>query len=256
MGSKKDTPSFYGSFRRFCLCTFLFEALFFIPLIAHASQANLGKFNSEDLAETNSIALKIKPEKSEIECDVGMLFMHLKMRVRAMEGQFEIIPTKIGWNSKGFVTIYPETIETINDEVEEKVKKTYLETEKFPKISFTLTKLEGGYPNLLLAQENQFKASGILKLHGIERRIVLCPRVFISTDFIEVKGETSLRIDDFGIRIPRFLFLKARNMVSIYFHVVMDYSPHLKNLLAKIIKRETSELNILKIVILQKKPFY
>jgi polyisoprenoid-binding protein YceI len=211
------------SFGSYPLQAFLFAIMVSFPIIVHATPTNFGKQNSKDKVKTTSIILKVVPEKSKIECDVTWLFTGVKVSMPAIEGHLEIIPTKISRNSTGFIRIYPKKLESINERVEEKAKKIYLETEKYEEITFTLTKLEGKYDSLLVLQENQLTACGILKLHGIKKEIVLYPQAFFNNKFIEFKGEAVVKMQDFGIKVPRFMFFKAKNDVLINFHIVMDY---------------------------------
>jgi polyisoprenoid-binding protein YceI len=150
------------------------------------------------------------------------------------EGQFLTIPTSVNGNSTGFLRIYTESLETISDQIADKIKKTYLETEKYPEISFNLKQLEGESNSVLLSHESRFKASGTLNLHGVGKEIVFYPHIFLNDDVIEFKGETVIRLTDFGIKVPHFLFLEVQDEISIHFNVTWDYSPHLRAAAAEV----------------------
>lgn len=190
---------------------------------------NPGESGPQDGNGRTPIVLNIVPEKSELECAVCVIwFMCLRVRMSQTEGQFLTIPTSVNGNSTGFVKIYTDSLETISDQIADKIKKTYLETEKYPEISFNLTHLEGESNSVLLSNESRFKASGTLNLHGVEKEIVFYPNIFLNDDAIEFKGETMVRLTDFGIKVPRFLFLEVQDEISIYFNVTWDYSSHLR----------------------------
>jgi polyisoprenoid-binding protein YceI len=127
------------------------------------------------------------------------------------------------------MTIYTDTLETVSERVAEKIKRVYLETEKYPEISFGLHDLRGEHDNVLLAERNRFEVSGILKLHGVEKEIVFYPDIFRDDDVIAFQGETVVKLTEFNIRIPRFLFFKVKDEISIRFNVAWDYSSLIRN---------------------------
>jgi polyisoprenoid-binding protein YceI len=160
----------------------------------------------------------------------------------ATEGEFRTIPANVNGNSKGFITIYTDTLETVSEQVADKIKRTYLETEKYPEIRFTLKDLSGEEDNVLLPQRNRFKVSGTLKLHGVEKEIVFYPDIFLDDDAIAFQGETVVRLTAFNIKIPRFMFLKVKDTISIRFNVSWDYSPPVRNALVEVIEDPSRKL--------------
>ncbi|MBW2171789.1 MAG: YceI family protein [Deltaproteobacteria bacterium] len=183
------------------------------------------------------VVLNIVPEKSGFECVACVVwFVCLTVRMSVTEGEFQTIPTNVSGNSKGFMTICTDSLETINGQVAEKIKRTYLETEKYPEIGFSLNDLRGEQDSVLLTQRNRFKASGTLKLHGVEKEIVFYPEIFLDGDVIEFKGETVVRLTEFNIKIPRFMVLKVKDEISIRFNVAWDYSPLIRNVSVEVVQ--------------------
>jgi polyisoprenoid-binding protein YceI len=172
------------------------------------------------------VVLSIVPKRSEFKCTACVSwFMCISVRMSAIQGEFITIPANMNGNSKGFITIHTDTLETVSERIAEKIKTTYLETTKYPEISFSLKDLRGEHDNLLLLQRNPFRVSGTLRLHGVEKKIVFYPDIFLDNDVIAFQGETVVDLMDFNIRTPRFLFFRVKDEILIRFNVAWDYSP-------------------------------
>lgn len=233
----KIAESDHWFLRRYFLPFFLSAAVIFIPVSSLTYATNPGESGSRDSMGKAPVVLNIVPEKSEFECVACVVwFMCLTVRMSATEGEFQTIPANVNGNSKGFMTIYTDSLETINGQVAEKIKRTYLETEKYPEIGFSLNDLRGEQDSVLLPQRNRFKASGTLKLHGVEKEIVFYPEIFLDGDVIEFKGETVVRLTEFNIKIPRFMVLKVKDEISIRFNVAWDYSPLIRNASVEVVQ--------------------
>jgi polyisoprenoid-binding protein YceI len=231
-------------FRERCLITFLLAtAVIFIPVSSNAYPTNPDASDSGDSVGEAPVVLNIVPKTSEFKCIACVIwFMCISVRMSATEGEFETIPTNVNGNSKGFITIDTDTLKTVNERVAKKIKETYLETEKYPEISFSLNDLRGEQENILLPQRNRFGVSGTLRLHGVEKEIVFYPDIFLDDDMISFQGETAVDLTDFNIKIPRFLFLKVKDEISIRFNVAWDYSPLIRNASMGVIEDPSSQL--------------
>lgn len=203
---------------------FILVSSFHLPYAADTGAPG----NSDDIRRT-PVVLNILPEKSEFECVACVIwFMCLGVRMSATEGEFRTVPANMSGNSKGFMTIYTDTLETVSERIADKIKRTYLETDKYPEISFTLKDLKGEQASVLFPQRNRFRVSGTLRLHGVEKEIVFYPDIFLDDDVIAFKGETSVRLTEFKIKIPRFMFLQVKDEISIRFDVAWGYSPRIR----------------------------
>lgn len=221
-----------------CLLTLLLSAAaIFLPVSSLTYATNPDKSTGRDSTGKVPVVLNIVPERSEFECRACVIwFMCIKVRMSATEGNFETIPTDVNGNSKGFMTIYTDTLETVNERVAEKIKKRYLETEQYPKISFRLKDLRGEKNNVLVPQRNRFMVSGTLRLHGVDKDIVFYPDIFLDDDVIAFQGATVVNLTEFNIKIPHFLFLKVKDEISIRFNVAWDYSSLIRNTSVEVIE--------------------
>ena len=94
----------------------------------------------------------------------------------------------------------------------------YLEVEMFPEIEFILTGLadlrkDAGLVALTL--------EGELALHGVTRGLRIPATLMSDERGLEVKGETTLRMSDYAIERPSFLFFTVKDEVDVRFRVVV-----------------------------------
>ncbi|MGH8546993.1 MAG: YceI family protein, partial [Gammaproteobacteria bacterium] len=66
---------------------------------------------------------------------------------------------------------------------------------------------------------------GRLQLHGVQREVLVPLRLFYQTNKIIAQGNLRLVLEDFNIRVPTLLFLKAGNQVDVDFRIVGERQP-------------------------------
>jgi polyisoprenoid-binding protein YceI len=94
----------------------------------------------------------------------------------------------------------------------------HLEVDKFPEVKFILSGLgdrrsEAGGTGLAL--------EGELTLHGVTRGLRI-PAYLLSVDRgLEVAGRTTLRMSDYGVERPAFLFITVKDEVEVRFRVLL-----------------------------------
>ena len=96
------------------------------------------------------------------------------------------------------------------------MRDDHLETAKFPTIDFVLKQVEavsrqsGGW---------DFTARGNLSLHGVSREIIFPVRAHQAGDIVRLAAEVPLKMTDYRIRIPKFLFFSVEDQVVVSFDV-------------------------------------
>ncbi|RME56862.1 MAG: YceI family protein [Deltaproteobacteria bacterium] len=145
----------------------------------------------------------------------GHSFTGVTNRIR---GEITFVPARIEETFKTEVHIDAASLDTDNKGRNKNMRKKYLETEKYPEISFVsdkFTVIEKGITQGII----RGKASGKLTIHGMSREIDLDVFGKIDGDTIQVRGETPLRITDFGIPLPKMLFIKVKDDIRVEFEV-------------------------------------
>jgi polyisoprenoid-binding protein YceI len=105
------------------------------------------------------------------------------------------------------------------------VQEHYLEVQQYPVIRFNST----GIQNIKRPQSPedlwQITVRGRLELHGVQREVIVPVRLLYQTNKITAQGNFRFVLEDFNIRVPTLLFLKAGNQVDVEFRIVGERQP-------------------------------
>jgi polyisoprenoid-binding protein YceI len=105
------------------------------------------------------------------------------------------------------------------------VQEHYLEVQQYPVIRFNST----GIQNIKRPQSPedlwQITVRGRLELHGVQKEMIVPVRLLYQTNKITAQGNFRFVLEDFNIRVPTLLFLKAGNQVDVEFRIVGERQP-------------------------------
>ena len=110
---------------------------------------------------------------------------------------------------------------------DKRMKKKFLEVNKYPEIIFNSTGIKSSdlpaKPLDSITKDNplQFELSGALTIHGVSRKISLGVNVYFFADKLIAEGSTTLVLQDYSIKNPSFLFFRTDDLVTIEFHIEM-----------------------------------
>ncbi len=150
-----------------------------------------------------------KGSVTKMQCSISMLV--------SPDGLFSVPDVQI--------VINPDDIDTKNGIRNRRMKKTFLEIDKFPEIIFRATEIKKKqgqpevYANLKATTPFPFDLGGELTLHGKTKKISLKINASFLDDRLIADGETTLDLRDFAIKNPSLLFFRVANEVLIQFHV-------------------------------------
>jgi polyisoprenoid-binding protein YceI len=116
----------------------------------------------------------------------------------------------------GTITVDLKSLSTGIDTRDKHMKEKYLEVEKFPTASLTITSLK--LPQALSAQANTLTGvafQGTLKLHGVEKPVSGTFDLVGPSASPKVTARFSLKLTDFGITIPSFAGITIADEVSV-----------------------------------------
>ncbi len=71
----------------------------------------------------------------------------------------------------------------------------------------------------------QITVRGRLELHGVQREVIVPLRLLYQRNKIRAQGNFRFVLEDFNIRVPTLLFLKAGNQVDVEFRIVGERQP-------------------------------
>ena len=176
------------------------------------------------LAEVQSF--RLIPDESQIITKVKDPFGNIvngALRVRQGEARGDIDRLQ----EVGSVSLVIDT-SSYNSNIglrDQDIQEHYLEVQQYPVIRFNST----GIQKIERPQspENlwQITVRGSLELHGVQREVIVPVRLLYQTNKITAQGNFRLVLEDFNIRVPTLLFLKAGNQVDVEFRIVGERQP-------------------------------
>jgi polyisoprenoid-binding protein YceI len=105
------------------------------------------------------------------------------------------------------------------------VQEHYLEVQQYPVIRFNST----GIQKIERPQSPEYlwqiTVRGRLEIHGVQREVSVPVRLLYQTNKITAQGNFQFVLEDFNIRVPTLLFLKAGNQVDVEFRIVGERQP-------------------------------
>jgi polyisoprenoid-binding protein YceI len=105
------------------------------------------------------------------------------------------------------------------------VQEHYLEVQQYPLIRFDSTSIEKIERPQSPEDLWQITVRGRLELHGVRRDVIVPVRLLYQTNKITAQGNFRFDLQDFNIRVPTLLFLKAGNEVDVEFRIVGERQP-------------------------------
>ena len=124
----------------------------------------------------------------------------------AVTGQLRLDPANIPLGVAGSVSADPSRLKTGNDGRDRDLRKT-LETDRYGEIRFSADAVTSSFPSLAEHTDVILRISGVLRIRGVERRTTWTARARLEGKMIWVRGETDLKLTDFGITPPKRFFL-------------------------------------------------
>ena len=124
----------------------------------------------------------------------------------AVTGQLRLDPANIPLGVTGSVTANPTGLRTDNARRDSDLRKT-LETDRYGEVRFNAEEVKSSFPSLAEHTDVILRISGVLRIRGVERPTTWTARARLEGGMIWVRGETNLKLTDFGITPPKRFFL-------------------------------------------------
>lgn len=105
------------------------------------------------------------------------------------------------------------------------VQEYYLEVQQYPVIRFDSTGIQKIERPRSPKDLWQITVRGRLELHGVQRDVIVPLRLLYQRNKIRAHGNFRFVLEDFNIRVPTLLFLKAGNQVDVEFRIVGEHQP-------------------------------
>jgi polyisoprenoid-binding protein YceI len=169
---------------------------------------------------------RLIPDQSQIVTKIKDPFGNIvngSLRVRQGEARGDIDRLQ----EVGAVSLVIDTM-SYNSNIglrDQDVHEYYLEVEQYPVIRFNSTGIQKIERPQSPQDPWQITVRGRLELHGVQREVLVPLRLLYQTNKIIAQGNLRLVLEDFNIKIPTLLFLKAGNQVDVEFRIVGERQP-------------------------------
>lgn len=121
-------------------------------------------------------------------------------------GQLRLDPANISLGVAGSVTANPAGLRTENARRDSDLRKT-LEADRYGEVRFNAQEVKSSFSSLAEHTDVILRISGVLRIRGVERPTTWTARARLEGGMIWVRGETDLKLTDFGITPPKRFFL-------------------------------------------------
>jgi polyisoprenoid-binding protein YceI len=99
------------------------------------------------------------------------------------------------------------------------MREDCLEVDRFPLIRFESLEIRHKPQNYVFGRIVQGEAVGVLELHGLRRRIGFPIEYGYTEDNFNARGRVTIKMSEFEIPDPAFLFLRIGDEVQISFDI-------------------------------------
>jgi polyisoprenoid-binding protein YceI len=169
---------------------------------------------------------RLIPEESQIVTKIKDPFggiVNGSLRIRQGEARGDIDRLQEG----GSVSLVIDAA-SYNSDIglrDQDVHEYYLEVQQYPVIRFNSTGIQKIERPRSPTDPWQMTVRGRLELHGVQREVFVPLRLLYQANKIIAQGNLRLALEDFNIKIPTLLFVKAGNQVDVDFRIAGEPQP-------------------------------
>jgi polyisoprenoid-binding protein YceI len=168
------------------------------------------------------IVYHVDEAKSQVRFDAKAFMHDFTGTTSALRGFIRLGDLDRLTDADACVRIDAASLDTDNETRDKIMREEHLETVRFPGIDFVLKGVESANRQ---SSEWVFVARGTLSLHGVSREIRVPIQARQDGSLIRLTARVPLKMTDYGIRIPKFLFFTVEDQVVVSFDVTAKRIP-------------------------------
>lgn len=163
------------------------------------------------------IVYRLEEGQGQVRFDAKAFMHDFTGKTSKVQGMIRLADPERLAEAEACIQVDAASLDTDNGTRDDIMRKDHLETARFPTMEFRLKNVErithqaGGW---------EFGAKGTLSLHGVAREILLPIRARQEGDSVRLTGDIPLKMTDYRIRIPKFLFFSVEDQVVVSFNVI------------------------------------
>ncbi len=169
------------------------------------------------LAAAGEITLPFDAHRSSLTFTIQRPGEAIDGTAQRFEGEVTFNPNDLSQGGSVVLRVQAVSLETGNRLRDRKMRHTHLEVERFPEIVFKSTSIE--------ARPGKALVEGVLSLHGVDRTLMVPATIRYDSGALNAEGSAQLTYSDFGIPIPRFLWLVMDDVIAVHFRLVAGAAP-------------------------------
>jgi len=163
---------------------------------ANKPKATVGNAAAEPAKRANAESLPITPDNSKIDFVASKVTRSHNGSFKRFSGTIDLVSTKPE-DSRVMIDIEANSVETDEPDLTKHLQTPdFFDVAKFPKATFTSTKIEpatsGGTHNI----------TGNFELHGIKKAVTFPATIQIADDKVTVQAEFAINRKDWGLVYP------------------------------------------------------
>ena len=163
--------------------------------------------------------LVIDPATSELTFSISRPGETIDGATREFCGEVVLDPADLSHASSVVLRVKAASLATGNRLRDRKMRGSHLEVDRFPEIVFRSTSIQVG-ESLRGAGTRKALVEGALSLHGVERTVLVPALIRYDNGTLTAEGSVDLTYSDYGIPIPRFLWLVMDDAIKVRFRFV------------------------------------
>ncbi len=160
------------------------------------------------------------PAKSEVSFSAVHPLGDFIGRTSDIEGEFRFNPLDLRAGVAGALIVKVASLKT-RETGRDRDMRRVLAADRFPDIRFTVEKIEASFPSIADRSDVLLTISGTMSIRGVDRPMVFPGRARLQNDKLWVRGETDLKLTDFGIKPPSRYFFTMKDTVFVGFDVTL-----------------------------------
>jgi polyisoprenoid-binding protein YceI len=162
------------------------------------------------------------PDKSAVEFAATHQLGNFSGRAEGVTGEFQADPADLKAGVTGLLRVRAAALRTGEAKRDHDMWKL-LETDKHPEIRFTVSATAGSFNTITAGSDVLLTIKGGMFIHGVERPMTFLGRVRLRDDRVWVRGESRLRLTDYGLTPPSRLFFKVGDELLVSFDVTLEH---------------------------------
>lgn len=160
--------------------------------------------------------LVIDPASSELAFTISRQGETIDGAARDFGGEVVLDPSDMSAAPSVVLRVRAASLATGNRLRDHRMRGSHLEVERFPEIVFRSTSIQVGEEKRV-AGARKVLVEGVLSLHGVERSVLVPALIRYDDGTLTAEGSVDLTYSDYGIPVPRFLWLVMDDDIKVRF---------------------------------------